>query len=272
MFSRSEAQSVKLLQKGAAEYRTLTERNMVRVYPSGRRVDSSNYDPIVHWSVGCQMVALNYQTRNSSPMYFNDALFALNGRCGYVLKPGHLRGELSQPTTARLTVKIISGQFWRMFPRNKPNNLEVRVQLFNPTHLKNVSVRKLWRTGCVSNGFNPVWNATFRETIECPELSFLWFKLLNDRTLIGHFMVSFMGMRRGECLFGVATTTTTTTTTSNTITIIIKLFVLFFIFALHCQGNRYIQLYDPNDQSVLNMARLYVYVSHDYDDDDGRRP
>jgi len=33
-----------------------------RVYPKGQRIDSSNYCPIPFWNVGCQMVALNYQT------------------------------------------------------------------------------------------------------------------------------------------------------------------------------------------------------------------
>lgn len=40
---------------------------MSRIYPKGTRVDSSNYSPQPFWNVGCQMVALNYQTmgRNS---------------------------------------------------------------------------------------------------------------------------------------------------------------------------------------------------------------
>ncbi len=33
-----------------------------RVYPKGQRIDSSNYNPVPFWNVGCQMVALNYQT------------------------------------------------------------------------------------------------------------------------------------------------------------------------------------------------------------------
>lgn len=33
-----------------------------RVYPCGVRVDSSNFDPCPSWKLGCQMVALNFQT------------------------------------------------------------------------------------------------------------------------------------------------------------------------------------------------------------------
>lgn len=35
---------------------------LTRVYPSGARVDSSNFDPCPAWKLGCQMVALNFQT------------------------------------------------------------------------------------------------------------------------------------------------------------------------------------------------------------------
>lgn len=35
---------------------------MSRIYPKGTRMDSSNYQPQMFWNVGCQMVALNFQT------------------------------------------------------------------------------------------------------------------------------------------------------------------------------------------------------------------
>lgn len=35
---------------------------MSRIYPKGTRMDSSNYMPQMFWNVGCQMVALNFQT------------------------------------------------------------------------------------------------------------------------------------------------------------------------------------------------------------------
>ena len=39
-----------------------TERQFVRTYPTGSRIESSNYDPIPLWNHGIQMVALNVQT------------------------------------------------------------------------------------------------------------------------------------------------------------------------------------------------------------------
>merc|ERR1719491_1717241 len=60
--------------------------HMSRIYPAGTRLDSSNYNPVVPWSSGCQLVALNFQT-DDSPMTINDGRFRENGSCGYVHKP-----------------------------------------------------------------------------------------------------------------------------------------------------------------------------------------
>jgi len=39
-----------------------THGHLVRVYPKGSRIDSSNYEPNVFWAMGCQLVAQNWQT------------------------------------------------------------------------------------------------------------------------------------------------------------------------------------------------------------------
>jgi len=62
------------------------KEQMARIYPSGTRVNSSNYCPIKAWNMGCQLVALNCQTPDE-PMSINQAKFEDNGNCGYVLKP-----------------------------------------------------------------------------------------------------------------------------------------------------------------------------------------
>lgn len=57
---------IKQVQKGEAISLTMlsryNKRQMSRIYPKGTRMDSSNYSPQPFWTVGCQMVALNYQT------------------------------------------------------------------------------------------------------------------------------------------------------------------------------------------------------------------
>ncbi|KAL3315661.1 Phospholipase C gamma [Cichlidogyrus casuarinus] len=59
------------------------EYHIGRIYPKGLRLDSSNYDPVFHWSVGAQMVALNVQTHDRSHQ-LNQGRFMLNGGCGWI--------------------------------------------------------------------------------------------------------------------------------------------------------------------------------------------
>jgi len=42
-----------------------TQRNILRVYPKGTRIDSSNYNPLIGWMHGAQMVAFNMQVCSS---------------------------------------------------------------------------------------------------------------------------------------------------------------------------------------------------------------
>ncbi|KAF4821360.1 1-phosphatidylinositol 4,5-bisphosphate phosphodiesterase 1 [Colletotrichum siamense] len=57
---------------------------LMRAYPSGLRIGSSNLDAPVFWRRGIQIVALNWQNWDEG-MMLNEAMFA--GTSGYVLKP-----------------------------------------------------------------------------------------------------------------------------------------------------------------------------------------
>ena len=82
-----------------------------RIYPKGTRVDSSNYDPTEAWGAGAQMVALNYQTVTSMPMWINDGKYRENGRCGYVLKPEYMLNDSASPSgPITLAIHILSAQ------------------------------------------------------------------------------------------------------------------------------------------------------------------
>lgn len=63
---------------------------LMRAYPSGLRVSSSNLDPSVFWRKGVQMVALNWQKWDQG-MMLNEGMFA--GEGGWVLKPEGYRGS-----------------------------------------------------------------------------------------------------------------------------------------------------------------------------------
>ncbi|KAF7185076.1 1-phosphatidylinositol 4,5-bisphosphate phosphodiesterase 1 [Pseudocercospora fuligena] len=66
-------------------------RHLMREYPSGKRLDSSNFNPLQSWRRGVQMAALNWQTYDVNQQ-INEAMFAAGfDRLGYVLKPEELR-------------------------------------------------------------------------------------------------------------------------------------------------------------------------------------
>lgn len=93
MFSLPETRVFDKNTQGRQNISTLIQANkktVTRIYPKGQRIDSSNYDPMIMWNCGCQLVALNYQTGDKS-MQLNHGRFMVNGGCGYVLQPECLR-------------------------------------------------------------------------------------------------------------------------------------------------------------------------------------
>uniref|UniRef100_A0A8C0FH45 Phosphoinositide phospholipase C n=1 Tax=Bubo bubo TaxID=30461 RepID=A0A8C0FH45_BUBBB len=90
--SLSEAKARKLIRDAGNEFVRHNAWQLTRIYPSGLRTDSSNYSPQEMWNVGCQIVALNFQTAGTE-MDLCDGLFSQNGRCGYVLKPPFMRDK-----------------------------------------------------------------------------------------------------------------------------------------------------------------------------------
>ncbi|KAJ2856771.1 1-phosphatidylinositol 4,5-bisphosphate phosphodiesterase delta-1, partial [Coemansia erecta] len=88
--SVSETTSNQLIRQKPAQYSYYNSAQMTRVYPAFSRFTSTNYNPIPHWAAGCQLVALNFQTRDKN-MQIYEAMFQRTRSLGYVLKPKHLR-------------------------------------------------------------------------------------------------------------------------------------------------------------------------------------
>ncbi|KAL0945843.1 hypothetical protein HGRIS_012126 [Hohenbuehelia grisea] len=194
IFSLSENTASKMIKENMLALIQHCENHLVRVYPKGLRVNSSNYEPHAYWAAGAQVVAINWQTFDFGYM-INQAMFQQFNRAGYVLKPLTLRmhgSELLQKRTKHfLDVTVISAQQLPL-PKNG-GGLEivhvksiidplVEVSLHIPdwsttpflptsaskakyspatkaTTTKPTSARKVaFRTPVVQdNGFNPVW-------------------------------------------------------------------------------------------------------------------
>ena len=90
IMSFNEGKALKLCRSEGRKFVECNKKMVTRIYPKAVRVDSSNFNPIPFWNVGCQMVAMNYQTADSSKQVY-EAKFKENGGSGYVLKPLYLR-------------------------------------------------------------------------------------------------------------------------------------------------------------------------------------
>ncbi|OBS70107.1 hypothetical protein A6R68_01353, partial [Neotoma lepida] len=88
--SIGESQARKLSKLKADEFVFHTSTFITRIYPKPIRADSSNFNPQEFWNIGCQMVALNFQTPGL-PMDLQNGKFLDNGGSGYILKPKFLR-------------------------------------------------------------------------------------------------------------------------------------------------------------------------------------
>merc|ERR1712150_14430 len=189
-FKESKAlKHIEVSEEGSKAFVRYNVRQISRIYPNFiGRTDSSNFNPLLFWNTGCQMVALNYQT-DDKQVFLNNAKFSDNGGCGYVLKPSFL--QVPDPNYFPLPslkpgiedgkcikVTLISGQLLpdstgTNFGGDKVNPfVKIRIR-GHPDDKTNKEQSEV----VISNGFNPVWNETFLFDIKVPSLAFLEFRV-----------------------------------------------------------------------------------------------
>ncbi|KAM7108684.1 1-phosphatidylinositol 4,5-bisphosphate phosphodiesterase beta-2 isoform 2-T2 [Ciconia maguari] len=202
--SFTELKAYDLLTKFPVQFVEYNKRQMSRIYPKGTRMDSSNYMPQMFWNVGCQMVALNFQTMDV-PMQQNMALFEFNGQCGYLLKHEFMRrpdkqfdpfsvDRIDVVVASTLSVTILSGQFLS----DRSVKTYVEVELFGlPRDTKRKYRTKLTPT---ANSINPVWKeeAFVFEKIMMPELASLKIVAWEEGgKFIGHRVIPVIAVHPG---------------------------------------------------------------------------
>ena len=62
LFSLSEGRASKVMKQSMVDLIKHNRTHLVRIYPNGIRVNSSNYEPHKYWAAGCQLLAINWQT------------------------------------------------------------------------------------------------------------------------------------------------------------------------------------------------------------------
>ncbi|XP_054907003.1 1-phosphatidylinositol 4,5-bisphosphate phosphodiesterase beta-3 isoform X2 [Poeciliopsis prolifica] len=203
MSSFVETKALEILKTSPFECLTYNKKQLSRIYPKGTRVDSSNYMPQLFWNIGCQMVALNFQTLDL-PMQLNMGVFEYNGHSGYLLKPEIMtRGDKHfDPFTEEivdgivantLTIRIISGQFLT----DKKVGVYVEVELYG---LPRDTKRKFKTKASNGNSMDPVWedeSFIFYKVI-LPSLASLKISAFEDNgRFIGYRILPVSSLKRG---------------------------------------------------------------------------
>uniref|UniRef100_A0A7N8X5P9 Phosphoinositide phospholipase C n=1 Tax=Mastacembelus armatus TaxID=205130 RepID=A0A7N8X5P9_9TELE len=210
MSSFKESKAFNLAETSATAFMHHNMDKLSRIYPAGSRTDSSNYNPVPMWNVGCQIVALNFQTP-CKEMYLNQGRFLPNGFCGYILKPEFQRNLSSQFNPNTLTkgpwlkkknfhVMVISAQ---QLPKLKDKAKSI-VDPFVKVEIHGVPAdnAKKQTHHIDNNGFNPMWNERFSFDIHVPDLAMVQFVVedydstsLND--FIGQYSLPLSSVQNG---------------------------------------------------------------------------
>ncbi|XP_053161578.1 1-phosphatidylinositol 4,5-bisphosphate phosphodiesterase eta-1-like isoform X2 [Hemicordylus capensis] len=211
VLSFSETRAHQVVQQKAEQFMLYNQKQLTRIYPSAYRIDSSNFNPLAYWNVGCQLVALNYQS-DGRVMQLNQAKFSINGNCGYILKPqqmckGTFNPYSSDPLPAlpkkQLILKVISGQ---QLPKPPDSMLGDRGEIIDP--FVEVEIIGLPVDCCKDqtrvvddNGFNPVWEETLTFTVHMPEVALVRFLVWDHdpigRDFVGQRTVAFSSLMPG---------------------------------------------------------------------------
>ncbi|CAN4101644.1 unnamed protein product [Withania somnifera] len=187
--SLSEQELEKAVDTHGEEIVRFTQQNLLRIYPKGTRVDSSNYDPFVGWMHGAQMVAFNMQGYGRS-LWLMHGMFRANGACGYVKKPDLLlsagpNNEVFDPTTnfpvkTILKVTLYMGNGWDKdfdqthFDTYSPPDFYAKVGIAG---VPADEVKK--KTKTMDDNWIPSWDEQFEFPLTVPELALLRIKVLD---------------------------------------------------------------------------------------------
>ncbi|KAK5624270.1 1-phosphatidylinositol 4 5-bisphosphate phosphodiesterase delta-3-A [Crenichthys baileyi] len=211
MCSFSENEAIRLIKDSGKLFVRHNSRQLSRIYPSGQRLQSSNFDPQEMWNCGCHMVALNFQTPGEQ-MDLNQGRFLPNGRCGYILKPSFMCNPTSNfdpektgggpgHTPTQLTIRIISAQQLPKINTEKASSI-VDPQVLVEIHGVDIDKARNKTHRIDNNGFNPKWDCTLSFQLQVPELALVRFVVEDHdhaakNDFVGQFTLPFTSLRTG---------------------------------------------------------------------------
>lgn len=207
-YMHSLAQGVvqQMVEKDSAKQReffaAFTSNHLIRTFPSWQVTEHTpyaNYDPVSQWSLGCQLVAMNFHSVDERVLVA-DGRFRANGSSGYILKPDYLIDDTKpRERQERWKFSILGAS---CLPKPESNagrkglvavsgtsmhyiNPYVKISVYDETTTSSGKV--IHATKPVSrNGLNPVWTDKndVEVAIPSPSLTILLFTVW-DKTESG---------------------------------------------------------------------------------------
>ncbi|KAL5975024.1 hypothetical protein ACLOJK_031700 [Asimina triloba] len=209
--SLSEQELAKATVSHGIDLVRFTQRNLLRIYPKGTRVDSSNYNPLIAWAHGAQMVAFNMQrvtceaawlfpkmtcafaedahsARLLANLYFAmgygkslwvmHGFFRANGGCGYVKKPDFLvendPSNMVFNPSAKLPVRVYMGDGWRLDFSKTHFDAYSPPDFYIKVGIAGVPADSIMKkTQVIEDEWCPVWDEEFTFPLTVPELAVL---------------------------------------------------------------------------------------------------
>ena len=177
-----------LARRSAADRKSWIDFNcnhISRVFPTSGL--NSNLNPIIPWSLGCQIVPVNSQIFDAELM-LNDGRFRENGSCGYVLKNGRLTNpekykDVSTERPRSVRFRVLNGYNINQSYKRKGKVVQPYVNIAVCDGITGkISTCK---TGAVKgNGLNPQWNEEIPAmfNVETPSLAMVLFSVWDKRT------------------------------------------------------------------------------------------
>ncbi|KAG5402245.1 hypothetical protein IGI04_016852 [Brassica rapa subsp. trilocularis] len=172
-----------------------TQKNLLRIYPKGTRINSSNYKPLIGWTHGAQMIAFNMQGYGKS-LWMMHGMFRANGGCGYVKKPNFLmkkgfheevfdpRKKLPVKETLKASqqqfnntikdVKVYMGDGWRLDFSHTHFDAYSPPDFYTKMFIVGVPADNAKRkTKIIEDNWYPIWDEEFSFPLTVPELALL---------------------------------------------------------------------------------------------------
>lgn len=190
--SLSEPQLTKVAESDPGTVVKFTHNNFLRIYPYGLRLDSSNYNPILAWAHGAQMVAANMQGYGRH-LWVAQGFFRANGGCGYVKKPSFLSPnnhgtyvnmfdpETPLPVKLKLKVKVCTGYGWLEHFGKRSFDTFSAPDFYARAGIAGVEADTVMKkTATIDDDWVPIWSDEFVFDLRVPELAVLRLEVHED--------------------------------------------------------------------------------------------